>query len=779
MVSIRNYVVRAALLPVLLLCAACPGFAAEPPTDDRAVGPVAITRALKESGTTDYDHTRLHALIIGIDQYANYPRLRCAVNDAKAIAGLLRELYGFPRANVRELYDADATREGILKAIADSRRLTEADSLVVYYAGHGTVDPDTGKGYWIPVDGHPDRRGSALSCTTLVEDELRALKARHVLLLADSCFGGAFIRAELPKYHAGAFRFNSRWALTSGGVEPVPDAGAAGHSVFNFKLQQYLKGELPEAKLVFSEADLFATIAPMVTEFSPTRQVPELGKLNDPRHANGHFVFVRIPPAAPAGPKAGEPFAVADLGLTFVPLKPGRMQLTRGGLDVPEEERVRHVNLTAPFWLSKYEVTNGQYQAFIAASGYDGTQEADAGYVQHLRGARGPAAGERLPVVWVSWHNAGAFCAWLTARERQAGRLPAGSVFRLPTEDELSYACWAGQDGVSASKPMAGPTWRLHDVTQGQANPWGLCAANENAWEWCADRARPLPAAADGATPKPPAGEPRRVVIGGAWGQHGDLAQVRDQGAPPTATRDYLGFRVVCAAPWPAAEPAEGPPAGQDFTLPELGMAFVWVKALEGWVAKYEVTNGEYRKLKPDHDSKEHKGHTLNGDRQPVVYVNWDEAVAYAAWLTERERAAGRLLAGWAYRLPTEKEWVALACCGDNRTYPWGSNLPPTYGNYAGEETKAAFDWDVLAGYRDDAIVSCDVEKSGKNDWGLYGVGGNVWEVCADSTDRGKFGAWRGGSWGIGDPLNALVTYRYGLATYSSYAYGFRLVLTR
>ncbi len=77
---------------------------------------------------------------------------------------------------------------------------------------------------------------------------------------------------------------------------------------------------------------------------------------------------------------------------------------------------------------------------------------------------------------------------------------------------------------------------------------------------------------------------------------------------------------------------------GKDWTMPDIGMEFVWIKALDCWVGKYEVTNGEYRKFKPDHDSKDYKGKTLNGVRQPVVYVNFDDATEYASILTRTIR---------------------------------------------------------------------------------------------------------------------------------------------
>lgn len=103
-------------------------------------------------------------------------------------------------------------------------------------------------------------------------------------------------------------------------------------------------------------------------------------------------------------------------------------------------------------------------------------------------------------------------------------------------------------------------------------------------------------------------------------------------------------------------------------------MAFIWIDALDCWVGKYEVTNEEFRMKDPGHESRDYKSHDLNGDHQPVVYVNLGDAQKYVKWLTEREHKAGRLPGGWRYRLPTKDEWMTFAQCGDGRKFPWGEN---------------------------------------------------------------------------------------------------------
>jgi len=219
-----------------------------------------------------------------------------------------------------------------------------------------------------------------------------------------------------------------------------------------------------------------------------------------------------------------------------------------------------------------------------------------------------------------------------------------------------------------------------------------------------------------------------------------------------------------------------GPPEGQPWTSPATGMAFVWVPALKVWAGKYEVTNGEYRKKEPGHDSKEYKGQSLNGERQPAVYVNFDDAKAYAAWLTERDKGQ---LGGLRYRVISEKEWETVAQCGDGREYPWGNAMPPKYGNYCGQETKGIAG-SMIDNWRDDYAVTCPVEKSGANEWGLYGIGGNVWECCASDNSGGSFGAWRGASWLNIYPDFLRVAFRFVFdVSVRDYIFGFRLALSR
>ena len=182
---------------------------------------------------------------------------------------------------------------------------------------------------------------------------------------------------------------------------------------------------------------------------------------------------------------------------------------------------------------------------------------------------------------------------------------------------------------------------------------------------------------------------------------------------------------------------------GKNFTDPKVGMEFVWIKPRDIWVGKYEVTNGEYRKFKKTHNSKKSMGFSLNKDRQPVIEVSYYEAIAYCEWMNAVSLKEIKAPNGYAFRLPSREEWEAIARCGKERLYPWGNEWPPKYGNFGNQEVFPGI-WD-LEGYSDEFPVTCPVEKSGKNEWNIYGVAGNVWEWTSGLQNEKR--AVLGGAW--------------------------------
>lgn len=108
-------------------------------------------------------------------------------------------------------------------------------------------------------------------------------------------------------------------------------------------------------------------------------------------------------------------------------------------------------------------------------------------------------------------------------------------------------------------------------------------------------------------------------------------------------------------------------------------------------------------------------GSNVTGDRQPVVGVSYDDAVAYARWLTEKT--------GKPYRLLSEAEWEYAARAGTTTAYWWGNEV-----RHLGKEMAncqgCGSEWDSKG--------PAPVDAFQPNPWGLYNVHGNVWEWVAD-----------------------------------------------
>ncbi|MDR2550259.1 MAG: formylglycine-generating enzyme family protein [Desulfobulbus sp.] len=203
-------------------------------------------------------------------------------------------------------------------------------------------------------------------------------------------------------------------------------------------------------------------------------------------------------------------------------------------------------------------------------------------------------------------------------------------------------------------------------------------------------------------------------------------------------------------------------------------------------IGRFEVTNGQYRKFKPQHTSGGAQGGTLNDDNQPAVNVSWDDAVAYAKWLSLR--------IGRTYRLPTEAEWEYAARAGSSQSRFWGNNPDEAckYANVADLTAKKQWaKWTTFA-CDDGYAVSAPVGSFAANGYGLNDMLGNVWEWCEDVYNSeayaklpkdnpvyrgaGEYRVMRGGGWSNG-PLGVRSSHRVGLSPdFGHHALGFRLV---
>jgi uncharacterized caspase-like protein len=237
------------------------------------------------------------ALVIANQQYQHWGKLDTPRADAKSVAAILKDRFGF---NVTELHDA--TRQQLLAALGNLRRqVGPQDQVVVYYAGHGQMDEVTARGYWIPVDGAAKDLAQWVSVID-VTDQLAAMSARHVLVIADSCYSGTLTRSLVPAVDQALTqeqrlaplkqlsKQRARLAMTSGGLEPVVDGGSVEHSLF----ARSLLDVLAQVRAPLAAQELHAAVAARFAHLArrlKIRQQPQYGPIGFAGHEAGDFVF--------------------------------------------------------------------------------------------------------------------------------------------------------------------------------------------------------------------------------------------------------------------------------------------------------------------------------------------------------------------------------------------------------------------------------------------------------------------------------------------------------
>lgn len=233
------------------------------------------------------DYGNYHALVIGNNNYRHLSDLETAINDANAIGRVLENDYGFA---VKVL--TNATRTDILDTFSQYRRKVSAkDNLLIYFAGHGHLDRDMDEGYWLPIDAVEDSFTNWISNSSIISS-VRGMQAKHVMVVADSCFSGTLVRAVkiTPRTPGSLQKFvnlKARTALTSGGIEPVTDVGGGQHSVFARALLSLLE----KNPGVMNGQELFVALRRQVQLNAD--QIPEYGDIRKAGHDGGDFLFVR------------------------------------------------------------------------------------------------------------------------------------------------------------------------------------------------------------------------------------------------------------------------------------------------------------------------------------------------------------------------------------------------------------------------------------------------------------------------------------------------------
>lgn len=234
--------------------------------------------------------------VIGINDYGTWPKLQTAVNDATSLRNVLLDRYRYDREHILELYDREATRQNIIGNLRFlAKNIRANDSLVIFYAGHGHIDSITKAGSWIPVNSDMENSASWISNHEIKQYlTVDAIKAKHILLVSDSCFSGDFFRGKRGKLPAvtpavikKAYKLTSRQAIASGGLEPVSDAGFGNNSVFSHFFIKTIKENLDP---FITPSGLFPDIKAGVAENA--EQFPTFGTLTGSGgQQGGEFVF--------------------------------------------------------------------------------------------------------------------------------------------------------------------------------------------------------------------------------------------------------------------------------------------------------------------------------------------------------------------------------------------------------------------------------------------------------------------------------------------------------
>ncbi|MEL7059149.1 MAG: caspase family protein [Acidobacteriota bacterium] len=191
-----------------------------------ARGPTPSGATTRSATLADIRFGDFHALVIGNSAYSSLPPIASAAQDARLVADLLRERYGF---EVRLLLDAD--RFEIMSALNDLREeLDSEDNLLVYYAGHGERDATGQTAYWQPVDADPRSPVNWIP-NGLITEHLDLIPAKHVFVVADSVYSGLRTRssiARLPRGMTPAERFYHIKLLTEKRARLVLSSGGPG-----------------------------------------------------------------------------------------------------------------------------------------------------------------------------------------------------------------------------------------------------------------------------------------------------------------------------------------------------------------------------------------------------------------------------------------------------------------------------------------------------------------------------------------------------------------------
>jgi len=281
--------------------------ALKPAQTDRSAPPSpAVTQSGTQSAPGQEGKPSLYreswAVVIGVNDYQAWPKLRYAVNDANSIDEILVNKFGFKPDHIRKLLNGEATRTRIMQVLGDEftdpNKVRREDRVFFFFAGHGatrTMGDGRQIGFIVPVDADRENYYSTAISMTQLREATDLIAAKHIYFVMDSCYSGLALSRGAGAYSKDRSyleeitRRTSRQILTAGGAEQqVADDGPNGHSVFTWALLQGLQGQADlDGNGFITASELGSYISPIVSSLS--KQTPTVGNLVGSE--GGEFIF--------------------------------------------------------------------------------------------------------------------------------------------------------------------------------------------------------------------------------------------------------------------------------------------------------------------------------------------------------------------------------------------------------------------------------------------------------------------------------------------------------
>ncbi|MCF8222645.1 MAG: caspase family protein [Bacteroidales bacterium] len=229
-----------------------------------------------------------YALLIANENYLdpNISDLENPPDDAMHFFNVITSEYTFDPQNIVLLNNA-TRNEIIVELDKFAGKIKPYDNFVLFYAGHGLWDEESNIGYWLPADASTEYKTAWIRNST-IRDYLKEIKAKHILLISDACFGGSIFKTRSVFNNSSyalkmLYELPSRKAMTSGALSEVPD-----ESVFIKYLIERLRNN---KNLYMSGQDLFNSLRDAVTNNS--RVMPQYGVIMDVGDEGGDFIFLK------------------------------------------------------------------------------------------------------------------------------------------------------------------------------------------------------------------------------------------------------------------------------------------------------------------------------------------------------------------------------------------------------------------------------------------------------------------------------------------------------